>query len=71
LELLWLLDAYTNLGMNSAFFLTYFEKLAGTNQLREQIMAGKSESEIRKSWQPELEKFKEIRKKYLIYTDFE
>lgn len=71
LELSWLLDAYTNLGMNSAFFIKYFEKLAGTNQLREQILAGKSESEIRKSWQPELEKFKEIRKKYLLYPDFE
>lgn len=71
LELSWLLDAYKNLGLNSAFFINYFEKLAGTNQLREQILAGKSESEIRKSWQPELEKFKEIRKKYLLYPDFE
>jgi len=71
IELSWLLDAYTNLELNSAFFIPYFEKLAGTNQLREQILAGKSESEIRKSWQPELAKFKETRKKYLIYPDFE
>ena len=71
LELTWLMEAYKNLNMNEAFFINYFEKLAGTNQLREQILAGKSESEIRKSWQPELEKFKEIRKKYLLYPDFE
>jgi uncharacterized protein YbbC (DUF1343 family) len=71
LEIAWLMEAYKNLNMKEGFFLNYFEKLAGTNQLREQIMVGKSESEIRKSWQPELEKFKEIRRKYLLYPDFE
>jgi uncharacterized protein YbbC (DUF1343 family) len=36
-----------------------------------QIKAGKSEAEIRKSWQPKLQAFKKIRKKYLLYKDFE
>jgi uncharacterized protein YbbC (DUF1343 family) len=71
LEIAWLMEAYKNLNMKEGFFINYFEKLAGTNQLREQILAGKSETEIRKSWQPELAKFKETRKKYLIYPDFE
>jgi uncharacterized protein YbbC (DUF1343 family) len=71
LEIAWLMEAYKNLNMKEGFFINYFEKLAGTNQLREQILAGKSETEIRKTWQPELAKFKETRKKYLIYPDFE
>jgi uncharacterized protein YbbC (DUF1343 family) len=37
----------------------------------EQIIAGKSETEIRNSWQPGIETFKKIRKKYLLYPDFE
>lgn len=51
------------------FFLDngFFEKLAGTTELRRQIEAGISENEIRATWQPGLERFKEIRKKYLIY----
>jgi len=44
-----------------------FDKLAGTSSLREKLMAGASEAEIRKDWQEGLEKFKTIRNKYLIY----
>ena len=36
----------------------------------QQIIAGKTEKEIRESWQPELDAFKKIRKKYLLYADF-
>ena len=51
------------------FFLksNFFEKLAGTTELRHQIEAGMDENDIRATWQPGLERFKEIRKKYLIY----
>ena len=55
------------------FFLksNFFEKLAGNGDLRKQIEAGMSEEEIRATWQPALDRFKQIRKKYLIYPDFE
>ena len=51
------------------FFLksNFFEKLAGTKALRRQIEAGMSEEDIRATWQPALDEFKKIRKKYLIY----
>jgi uncharacterized protein YbbC (DUF1343 family) len=49
----------------------FFDKLAGTDELRKQIIAGKTESEIRASWQPALREYKAIRKKYLLYKDFE
>ena len=51
------------------FFLknNFFDKLAGTTELRKQIEAGMSEKEIRATWQPGLDEFKKIREKYLIY----
>ena len=51
------------------FFLknNFFDRLAGTDQLRRQIIQGKSEEEIRASWQPAIEHFKTIRSRYLIY----
>jgi uncharacterized protein YbbC (DUF1343 family) len=48
-----------------------FNRLVGNDELMQQIKQGKSEAEIRKSWEPELKEFKKIRKKYLMYTDFE
>lgn len=45
----------------------FFDKLAGTNKLRNQIIEGKSVYEIRQSWQQELNIYKEIRAKYLLY----
>ncbi|RUA28039.1 MAG: DUF1343 domain-containing protein, partial [Bacteroidetes bacterium] len=53
------------------FFTSFFDKLAGTDQLRKQIIEGKTEDEIRESWQKDLDKFKKIRSKYLLYQDFE
>ena len=53
------------------FFLksNFFEKLAGNGDLRRQIEQGMSEEGIRATWQPALDQFKGIRKKYLIYED--
>lgn len=48
-----------------------FNRLAGNKELMEQIKAGKTEAEIRQSWEPGLQAFKKIRKKYLLYPDFE
>lgn len=71
IELVWLIGAYKNIGSKTEFFNAYFDKLSGNSKLREQIIAGKSETEIRRSWQPDLDAFKKIRKKYLLYPDFE
>lgn len=53
------------------FFNTFFVKLAGTKELEEQIKAGLTEEEIKQTWEEGLVKFKKIRKKYLLYNDFE
>lgn len=49
----------------------FFDKLAGTDELRKQIISGKTETEIRASWASDLEGYKIMRKKYLLYKDFE
>jgi uncharacterized protein YbbC (DUF1343 family) len=69
IELKWLLDAYRQLkdmGVHP-FFRGSFDRLAGTDSLRLQIEKGYTEKQIRQSWQKDLDKFKKIRKKYLIY----
>ncbi len=71
INLSYLLEFYNNLKMGEAFFLknNFFDKLAGTKQLKKQIINGATEDEIRKSWQKDLNAFKSIRKKYLIYSE--
>lgn len=68
----YILDFYNKMPDKSKFFSRpeFFDKLAGTDELRKQIIAGKSETEIRTSWQSELTQYKQMRKKYLLYPDF-
>ncbi|MBK7504798.1 MAG: DUF1343 domain-containing protein [Bacteroidetes bacterium] len=65
----YLIDAYNNFPDKAVFFNDFFKKLAGNDVLYKQIKEGKTEVEIRKSWQPELDYFKKIRKKYLLYLE--
>lgn len=69
--LFWLIDLYNRYHNKTEFFNSYFDKLAGTDHLKKQIIAGSTEEEIRKSWKTDIEQFKIIRKKYLLYSDFE
>lgn len=71
LELKWIIGFYQNNNDKSAYFNPFFDKLAGTDAVRLMIIANKKEDEIRKSWQGEIAVFKIIRKKYLLYPDFE
>ncbi|SMG46844.1 exo-beta-N-acetylmuramidase NamZ family protein [Sphingobacterium psychroaquaticum] len=68
----YVLDFYNKMPDKTKFFTRaeFFDKLAGTDELRKQILAGKSEKEIRKSWEKDLKEYKEMRKKYLLYADF-
>jgi uncharacterized protein YbbC (DUF1343 family) len=63
----YLLEAYTKSGMKEKFFNSYFNTLVGTDELKKQILAGKSEAEIRESWKAGLEAYKVKREQYLIY----
>ena len=68
LELKWLIKAYKTTSDKTKFFNDFFTKLAGTKKLQQQIEAGVSEQEIRKSWEKGLAEFKTMRKAYLIYN---
>lgn len=75
-----IIEIYKSFPQKDSFFIrpksgeptaSFFNKLAGNATLMQQLIAGTSESEIRKSWEPKLTAFKMMRKKYLLYTDFE
>ena len=67
-SLKWIIDAYKNAtDKNKVFITSGFTKHAGTSKLQQQIEAGLSESEIKATWKDDLDKFKVIRAKYLIY----
>ncbi|MBT3571757.1 MAG: DUF1343 domain-containing protein [Flavobacteriales bacterium] len=67
INLNWIIEAYNQCPEKEEFFNNFFDKLAGTDKLRKQIIAEKTQKEIKESWQEGLEEFKEIREKYLIY----
>lgn len=79
-QLKWIMNAYRLFPDKGKFFIvpksgdmtkSFFDKLAGNDELWQQIRDGKSEQDIRASWEPALQQFKKIRKKYLLYKDFE
>ncbi|MFT3903525.1 MAG: DUF1343 domain-containing protein [Niabella sp.] len=74
LNIQWMIDMYNAYPDKSKFFdrkqsdqMGDINKLAGVYAFKEQIMSGKSEAEIRKSWEPGLSQYKEMRKQYLLY----
>lgn len=72
INLEWLIKAYKNYkNPQQDFFLKnlFFDTLAGSDELRKQIISGRSEKEIKSSWKADLEKFSKIRSKYIVYKD--
>ena len=74
INLQWLIDIYSAYPEKDKFFdykqnkqMNNFDRLAGTESLKQQIIAGKTEEEIRSSWEPSLSRYKLMRKKYLLY----
>lgn len=67
LELKWLIRAYKSYTGKKAFFNSLFNKIAGNDLLKQKIISGQQADDIRKSWAKDIEKFKRIRAKYLIY----
>ena len=72
IQLTFLTWAYQKTEIKGEFFLKnhFYGHLAGTPKLQIQIIEGRTESDIRKSWDLSLSAYKKIRKKYLLYTDF-
>lgn len=66
-SLRYVMDACADLGMGDKFFMPMFEKLVGVGWVREMILAGASEAEIRARWAGDVERYRERRTKYLLY----
>ena len=66
-SLRYVMDACADLGMGDKFFTPMFEKLVGVGWVREMILAGASEAEIRARWADDVERYRERRTKYLLY----
>lgn len=73
LYLNWLIGAYADTPDKKKFFLSndFINLLAGTDQLKQDVINGKKPEDIRASWKPELQAYKQMRKQYLLYPDFE
>ena len=67
LDLQWLIGMYNAAPDKAKFFNNFFDKLAGSSALRKAVQAGESEETIRAGWQKDIDKFKEVRKGYLLY----
>ncbi len=74
LNLKWMIELYNAYPDKKNFFdrsisnqINNIDSLAGTREFKEQIMAGRSEDEIRATWQPGLAAFRKMRAKYLLY----
>lgn len=64
-----IINLYNEVNIGKEFFTSFFDKLAGTNKLRQQIIEGKTSYQIRKSWENDINNFLKIRSKYLIYPN--
>ncbi len=67
INLNWLIEMYKVFPEKAHFFTSYFTKLVGGKQLQKQIEEGKTEQEIKASWETRLSQYKVMRKKYLLY----
>ena len=65
----YVIDAYNKVGQGEKFFNRMFELLVGVDYVREMIISGKSASEIELQWQAELEQYRELRRRYLLYAE--
>ena len=67
--IIWAYNNYTD--KENFFNHRGFSLRAGNYELEEQIKAGMTPEQIKATWQPGLDSFKQVRKKYLMYPDFE
>lgn len=67
LNLSYVIGMYEAYPEKDKFFKDFFNRLAGTSKLKDQIKSGMTEDEIRATWQSDLDAYKTIRAKYLLY----
>ncbi len=68
ISLKYIMQLYQKFPDKEKFFIPFFDKLAGTKLLKEQIKKGMTEKQIKATWKKDLDMYKLMRKKYLIYS---
>ncbi len=71
LKIEWITEMYNSFENKDVFFTDFFHQLAGNSSIKTEIINGTDASKIKASWKKEVDEFKKIRKKYLLYKDFE
>ncbi len=69
IDLSYVITAYNESGLGTAFFTSFFEKLIGVDYVRQMIIEGKTAKQISETWKEDVAKFKEKRKPYLLYEE--
>ena len=69
LDLSYLIDAYSHIENHEGFFRDFFELLIGRGDIRTMIEEGRSAEEIKATWADDVENFKVLRRKYLLYEE--
>ena len=62
-----LVETHRMSGSRWGWLQAHFDRLAGTDRLRQAIDAGAGVEEIVSGWEEDLENFKRVRDRYLIY----
>ena len=65
----YVIDAYRRTSLGDKFFTPFFEKLVGVDYVRSMILGGATAAQIRERWMPDLERYKELRRRYLLYEE--
>ena len=69
INLEYVIDAYNNLDLGEKFFTPFFDKLMGRSDIRQMIMEGKTAAQIKATWSDDVARFKEQRRRYLLYPE--
>lgn len=69
INLEYVIDAYQNLHMGEKFFTPFFDKLMGRSDIKQMIMDGKTAAQIKATWSDDVARFKEQRRRYLLYPE--
>ena len=67
INLNYIIDAYNSSTNKTNFFNSYFVKLSGNENLKNNIVFGKSSDDIKKEWKEGIDRFEKLRKKYFLY----
>ena len=68
-DLGYVIDCYRQLNLGEKFFTPMFDRLTGTDYVRQMILQGAGADRIKASWADDVERFKQTRKPYLLYEE--